>query len=49
MKQEKDASALMAQKAAMKDRIARMAENRDVGEPSVSVDVNATGGFDWCH
>lgn len=49
VKQEKDASALMAQKAAMKDRIARMAENRDVGEPSVSVDVNATGGFDWCH
>lgn len=44
-KQQQDVSVLMAQKAAMRARIDKMATNRDVGEPAVSVDVYATGGW----
>lgn len=46
-KEESDVSVLMAQKAALVERIEAAAENRDAGSPSTVVDATGGGPGDW--
>lgn len=46
-KEESDPSALMAEKAAMLERITLAAENRNPGQPEQAIDVESDGGSLW--